>query len=60
MLKFWVDNGLWGNTFSSGHILIEAMMNTKKSAPQAQNCTCKAAHDQEGSGVGVSTGCKDL
>lgn len=22
--------GLWGNTFSSGHILIEAVMNTKK------------------------------
>lgn len=30
--------GLWGNTFTSGHILIEAMMNTESSSPQAPNC----------------------
>lgn len=30
--------GLWGNTFTSGHILIEAMINTEKSSPQAPNC----------------------
>lgn len=30
--------GLRGNTFTSGHILIEAMMKQKESSPQAHNC----------------------